>query len=379
MTAGPRAEAALAAASQETAATAVQPGSSDLPIFELLDVEKRFTVSRPAGFLKREKRSLAALDGVRLTVRRGASIALVGESGSGKSTLLRVLLGLAEPSDGKALYFGQPVNEVRARSRDFARSVAMIYQDARASLDPRMTVSALIAEPLLHFGLCGREAVGERVAGLLARVGLPAEIAERYPAALSGGQVRRVAIARALASEPTVLIADEAVSGLDVSTQAQLLNLLRRLKREMGLTLLFITHDLGVASYLCEEIAIMYLGRIVETGPTDAVLSAPAHPYSLALRRAAPEFFAPITDPLEGEIPSPLDLPPGCRFATRCPYVEEDCRSAEPILAPVARGRLVACRHPLSAADPPISPGMPASVGAAGTGSRPSGGAGMSA
>ncbi|MCE7028499.1 oligopeptide/dipeptide ABC transporter ATP-binding protein [Jiella avicenniae] len=350
--------------------------ASDRPVFELLDVEKRFAVSRPAGFLKREKRSLAALDGVRLTVRRGASIALVGESGSGKSTLLRVLLGLAEPSDGKALYFGQPVNEVRAQSRDFARSVAMIYQDARASLDPRMTVTALIAEPLLHFGLCGREAVGERVAALLSRVGLPAEIAERYPAALSGGQVRRVAIARALAAEPTVLIADEAVSGLDVSTQAQLLNLLRRLKREMGLTLLFITHDLGVASYLCEEIAIMYLGRIVETGPTDAVLSAPAHPYSRALRHAAPEFFAPITDPLEGEIPSPLDLPTGCRFASRCPRVEEDCLTAEPILAPIAPGRTVACRHPLDAEDHPALPQITASAPAAGS---PAGGAGVSA
>ncbi|MBP0614408.1 oligopeptide/dipeptide ABC transporter ATP-binding protein [Jiella mangrovi] len=370
---------AAPAASPAQGTNAPGTGASDRPVFELLDVEKRFTVSRPAGFLKREKRSLAALDGVRLTVRRGASIALVGESGSGKSTLLRVLLGLAEPSDGKALYLGQPVKEVRAKSRDFARSVAMIYQDARASLDPRMTVSALIAEPLLHFGLCGREAVGERVAALLTRVGLPAEIAGRYPAALSGGQVRRVAIARALAAEPTVLIADEAVSGLDVSTQAQLLNLLRGLKREMGLTLLFITHDLGVASYLCEEIAIMYLGRIVETGPTDAVLSAPAHPYSLALRRAAPEFFAPITDPLEGEIPSPLDLPPGCRFATRCPFVEDDCRSAEPILAPVARGRTVACRHPLNAEDSPVSPQMPAPAVTHAVGSRPGEGAEVSA
>ena len=345
----------------------------DLPLFELLDVEKRFTITRPTGFLKREKRSLAALDGVRLTVRRGASIALVGESGSGKSTLLRVLLGLAEPSDGKALYCGQPVNEMRARDRDFARSVAMIYQDARASLDPRMTVKALIAEPLMHFGLCGRDEVNDRVGALLTRVGLPGDIAARYPAALSGGQVRRVAIARALASEPTVLIADEAVSGLDVSTQAQLLNLLRRLKREMGLTLLFITHDLGVASYLCEEIAIMYLGRIVETGPTGAVLSAPAHPYSLALRRAAPEFFAPITDPLEGEIPSPLDLPKGCRFASRCAFVEEDCRADEPVLAPIARGRSVACRHPLHEAErsafssgvpSPAPPDRPATGGA---------------
>ena len=278
------------------------------PVFELREVEKVYQVSRPGGLLRREKRALHALDGVRLTIRAGASVAIVGESGSGKSTLLRVLLGLTPPSQGQAFYKGRPVTEIRAEGTGFAREVAMVYQDARGSLDPRMTVGALIAEALRHFGICSPAEEPARIAALLSRVGLPAEAAERYPAALSGGQVRRVAIARALASNPSVLVADEAVSGLDVSTQAQLLNLLRRLRAEMGLTLVFITHDLGVASYLCDEIAIMYLGRIVETGPTNAVLTDPAHPYARALRRAAPEFFAPISDPLPGEIPSPLDL-----------------------------------------------------------------------
>ena len=264
-------------------------------IFELLDVEKVFEVSRPGGLLSRGTVRLPALDGVRLTIRSGSSVALVGESGSGKSTLLKVLLGLLEPTNGKAMFRGKPIAEARAGSHgDFHRDVAMVHQDARGSLNPRMTVLDLVAEPLRHFRRCQEREVTDRVVDLLARTGLPADVIQRYPTALSGGQVRRVAIARALASEPTVLVADEAVSGLDVSTQAQLLNLLRELKASMGLTLLFITHDLGVASYLCQEIAIMYLGRIVETGPTNSVLNDPAHPYSKALRTASPQFFAPI-------------------------------------------------------------------------------------
>ncbi|QDL94035.1 ABC transporter ATP-binding protein (plasmid) [Paroceanicella profunda] len=319
------------------------------PVFELLDVEKVYQVTRPAGFLRREKKGLAALDGVRLRVAPGSSTALVGESGSGKSTLLRVLLGLTRPTNGQAFYRGRPIAEARAASGDgFTRDVAMIYQDARGSLNPRMAVAELVAEPLRHFGLCAAAEIPARVAALLARVGLPGDVAARYPAALSGGQVRRVAIARALAAEPSVLVADEAVSGLDVSTQAQLLNLLAELKESMGLTLLFITHDLGVASYLCERIAIMYLGRIVEAGPTNAVLAAPAHPYTAALRAASPQFFAPIAEPLPGEIPSPVDLPPGCRFASRCPRAAADCRVDDPALTTLSPGRAAACLHPLA-------------------------------
>ncbi|TKA95630.1 ABC transporter ATP-binding protein [Cereibacter changlensis] len=327
------------------------------PLFELIEVEKVYMVRRPGSLFSTAKVGLPALDGVRLKIRKGASVAIVGESGSGKSTLLRVLLGLTRPTEGRALYQGRPIDEVRAEGREFARQVAMVYQDARGSLNPRMTIGALIAEPLRHFAICPDSDVPARVKALLARVGLPAEVADRYPSALSGGQVRRVAIARALASEPTVLVADEAVSGLDVSTQAQLLNLLRRLQREMALTLVFITHDLGVASYLCEDIAIMYLGRIVETGPTNAVLNAPAHPYARALRRAAPEFFAPITEPLPGEIPSPLDLPPGCRFSGRCDRVQPDCHLSDPALLRFggpAASRAAACFHPLT--DSPTAP-----------------------
>lgn len=322
------------------------PGT--ITLFELLDVEKVYEVTKSEGFLKRSKRKLAALDGVRLRIDQGTSMALVGESGSGKSTLLRVLLGLTEPTQGLALYRGRSVNQMRMAGPEFARDVAMVYQDARGSLSPRMTVGQLIAEPLRHFGICAESEISERTTSLLARVGLAADVAGRYPAAMSGGQIRRVAIARALASNPTVLVADEAVSGLDVSTQAQLLNLLRKLQKEMGLTLIFITHDLGVASYLCAEIAIMYLGRIVETGPTKAVLDNPAHPYSKALRHSAPEFFEPISNPLPGEIPSPLDLPPGCRFSGRCTVAQSDCLANDPVLTRLAQDRAVACYHPFA-------------------------------
>jgi len=291
------------------------------PIFRLLDVEKVYRINRGgwARLRRAPPRRLAALDGVRLTVSAGDSIALVGESGSGKSTLLRVLLGLTETSDGRALYRGDDIETLAGDKRhSFQRDVAMIYQDARASLNPRLKALDLIGEPLRQHALCPPSALRERVTALLARVGMPADTADRYPSQLSGGQVRRVAIARALASEPKVIVADEAVSGLDVSTQAQLLNLLRGLQREMGLTLLFITHDLAVASYLCSRIAVMYLGRIVESGPTKEVLRRPLHPYTRALLNASPRFFEPIAETLAGEIPSPIDLPPGCRFASRC-------------------------------------------------------------
>jgi oligopeptide/dipeptide ABC transporter ATP-binding protein len=321
------------------------------PIFRLLDVEKVYQIDRGgwARLRRASPRRLAALDGVRLTVQSGDSIALVGESGSGKSTLLRVLLGLTKTSDGRALYRGDDIETLAGDKRhSFQRDVAMIYQDARASLNPRLKALDLIGEPLRQHALCPPSALRERVTALLARVGMPADTADRYPSQLSGGQVRRVAIARALASEPKVIVADEAVSGLDVSTQAQLLNLLRRLQREMGLTLLFITHDLAVASYLCSRIAVMYLGRIVESGPTKEVLRRPLHPYTRALLNASPRFFEPIAETLAGEIPSPIDLPPGCRFASRCTRAAADCREHEPPLAAMHAGRDVACLHPLA-------------------------------
>lgn len=318
------------------------------PLFRLLDVQKTYDVSSGAGLLSwRAKRSLKALDGVRLTLGAGESLAIVGESGSGKTTLLRVLLGLTHPTDGRALFREKDIAALLGPERDrFCREVAMIYQDARGSLDPRMTILDLVGEPLDQHGPCTKADRRDRVAALLTRVGLPEEMMSRYVNALSGGQVRRVAIARALASEPKVLVADEAVSGLDLSTQAQILDLLRDLRCERNLALMFITHDLGVASCLCDRIAVMYLGRIVETGPTREVLEAPAHPYTRALLRASPRFFAPIPEPLSGEVPSPVDLPPGCRFASRCVREQPDCRLTEPQLEPAGPARAFACFHP---------------------------------
>jgi oligopeptide/dipeptide ABC transporter ATP-binding protein len=228
--------------------------------------------------------------------------------------------------------------------------VAFIYQNARGSMNPRMRIEDILAEPIRLHRLCAESAIAEHVAALLDRVGLPAGLLQRFPSELSGGQIRRVAIARALAAEPQVIMADESVAGLDVSVQAQVLNLLRDLCRESGITLVFITHDLGVASYLCEKIAVLYLGRIVEQGPTDAILNTPRHPYTRALLQAFPRFDVPLKASLSGEIPSPVDLPKGCRFAGRCPQAQAACRETDPALTALEAGRQVACLFPVAAA-----------------------------
>lgn len=318
--------------------------ADELPLFSLLDVEKRFAID--GG-----RRELRALDGVRLTLRPGESLALVGESGSGKSTLVRVMLGLETATNGRVLYGAQEVGQFdAAQRRRFAREVAYIYQDARGSLNPRLTVGEVLAEPIRLHGLRESAEVPARVDELLRQVGLPPDTRHKFPSELSGGQVRRVAVARALACEPRVIVADESVAGLDVSVQAQLLNLLRDLQREQGLAMVFVTHDLGVAAYLCERVAVMYLGRLVETGPTRAVLRQPLHPYTQALMRAFPRFDAPLSVSLQGEIPSPARLPAGCRFRSRCERASDDCARTDPAQTQHTEGRLVACLHPLTTA-----------------------------
>ncbi|MBS7779563.1 ABC transporter ATP-binding protein [Acidovorax sp. CCYZU-2555] len=322
-------------------------------LFELQDVEKSYAVGlgpRKGLFGGRAPRRLKALDGVRLSIAQGDSIAIVGESGSGKSTLVRLMLGLEPPSDGRLRYQRTELASLDKPGRQrFAKEVAFIYQDARGSMNPRMRVRDILIEPMRLYGLCAPAEEAERVARLLERVGLSAAMADRFPAELSGGQVRRVAVARALAAEPTTIVADESVAGLDVSVQAQLLNLLRDLCEDMGLTLIFITHDLGVASYLCERVAVMYLGRIVEEGPTGEVMRAPLHPYTSALMRAFPSFDRPLKASLSGEVPSPIDLPRGCRFASRCPDVRPGCRLEDPVLTRRGEGeeRTVACLFPI--------------------------------
>lgn len=332
-------------------------------LFSVLDVEKRYQVGTRArqGWLgARTPRMLKALDGVRLEVQEGESIALVGESGSGKSTLVRLMLGLEPASDGRLLYRQADIARFDSAARKrFSREVAFIYQDARGSMNPRLRVHDIVAEPLLLHGLSTHTTVDAGVQQLLAQVGLSTELASRYPNELSGGQVRRVAVARALASEPKVIVADESVAGLDVSVQAQLLNLLRGLCRDMGLTLIFITHDLGVASYLCQRIAVMYLGRVVEEGRTADILQRPMHPYTRGLMRAFPSFGRPLSASLKGEIPSPIDLPAGCRFMSRCPQAQAACAATDPVLTLRGDGetgarRRVACLFPvLDARDAP--------------------------
>ncbi|MCH7794919.1 MAG: ABC transporter ATP-binding protein [Proteobacteria bacterium] len=322
-------------------------------IFELVDVAKTFDLGSLAPvwfpFGDHDRLRLTALDRIHLTLDAGESVALVGESGSGKTTLVRVLLGLVAPDRGEVLFHGRSVRKLAGDDlRAFHQRVAFIYQDARDSMNPRLRVGRIVSEAIELHRLRPPDRIERRVDELMERVGLPPQLKSRYPRQLSGGQVRRVAIARALASEPQVIMADEAVSGLDVSTQAQLLNLLRSLRDDMGLTLLFITHDLGVASYLCERVAVMYLGRIVEMGPTRAVLREPAHPYTRGLLKASPRFFQPISDTLTGEIPSPVNLPQGCHFAGRCPYVQDSCRAIDPELAALADGHSAACLFPLT-------------------------------
>lgn len=322
--------------------TAAEP--TDLPLFSLLDVEKSFSIDRG-------RRQLRALDGVRLTLQPGESLALVGESGSGKSTLIRVMLGLEPASNGRVLYGASELALFdTATRRRFAREVAYIYQDARGSLNPRLTVAEVLAEPVRLHRLRDEAEVPGRVDELLRMVGLPADTRHKFPSELSGGQVRRVAVARALACEPKVIVADESVAGLDVSVQAQLLNLLRDLQRDQGLAMVFVTHDLGVAAYLCERVAVMYLGRIVEMGPTREVLQAPLHPYTRALMQAFPRFDAPLSVSLSGEIPSPSQLPAGCRFRSRCSHASDACSQTDPPQLQHGERRQVACLRPLELA-----------------------------
>jgi oligopeptide/dipeptide ABC transporter ATP-binding protein len=274
--------------------------------------------------------AVRAVDGVSLRVAKGEVLALVGESGCGKSTLGRLLLRLVEPDAGTLRFDGEDLRALPPRAlRARRREMQLIFQDPFGSLDPRMTVEAAIAEPLHLHGLHrGRERA--RVAELLARVGLRPELARRWPHEFSGGQRQRIAIARALASEPRLVIGDEPVSALDVSVQAQVINLLGDLIRDLGLTFILISHDLGVVRQVADRVAVMYLGRIVEEGPAEALFTHPRHPYTRALLAAVPGQGGAA--PLEGDIPSPANPPSGCRFHTRCPHAQAICREAVPQL-----------------------------------------------
>ena len=324
---------------------------SDAPLLEVTDLVKHFPI-KSGVLVDREVARVKAVDGVSLVVRDGETVGLVGESGCGKSTVCRAIMQLVAPTSGSVRFHGQELVGRSARDlRPLRREIQMIFQDPFASLNPRKRVGQIVGDPLELHGLAHGAELKRRVQELLERVGLQAEHYNRYPHEFSGGQRQRIGIARAIGLRPRLIIADEPVSALDVSVQAQIINLLDDLQREFSMAYLFVAHDLGVVRYVSDRVAVMYLGKIVEESDSDSLYNRPRHPYTTALLSAVP-----IPDPrknaerqritLEGDVPSPIDPPAGCRFHTRCPKANDICRSAEPALLDVETNHAVACHHP---------------------------------
>lgn len=323
------------------------------PIIELESISKRFTKKLDVAekFARHlganvEEHTVYAVDAVDMVIQPGEVVGLVGESGCGKSTLGRCVAGVHQPSDGVIRYLGKDVTTLRGKEALESRlKVQMIFQDPMSSLNPRLKVSQIISEAPLFHGLISHGDVDDYVAQTMQRVGLDPSYHQRYPHQFSGGQRQRIGIARALAVQPDFIVCDEAVAALDVSIQAQVLNLFMDLRQDLGLTYLFISHDLGVVEHLSDRVVIMYLGRVVETAPTDDLFRDPNHPYTQALLAEAPrlETDRRIYAPIKGEIPSPLHPPSGCHFHPRCPHATVRCRAEVPALKEVAPGRVSAC------------------------------------
>src|ERR1700722_2360491 len=314
------------------------------PLLQLIDLTKAYRLASERSF--GPKTILRAVDGVNLALTAGRSFGIVGESGSGKSTLARCAIALEWPTSGEAKLSGRSLREAsRAELRRTRAKMQMIFQAPYGSLDPRQTVARIVAEPLACLEGISRGEMTTRAAESLEAVGLSAPDGRKYPHEFSGGQRQRIAIARALITRPKLVVADEPVSALDVSVQAQVLNLMMDLQQRSGVTYLLISHDLAVVEHVCDEIAVIYRGRFVETGPTETLLSEPAHPYTRALLDAAPK--------LQGErrtaASPPLSAPAGsgCAYAERCPFAQERCRSEPPVLRPLGDGRQAACHFPL--------------------------------
>jgi oligopeptide/dipeptide ABC transporter ATP-binding protein len=311
------------------------PADPSVPLLEATGLSVSFSLgSALAARMRKESRVLHAVDGVDMRIERGEALALVGESGSGKSTLARALTGLLQPDGGQIKLDGKPLRS-RRRSRSDQRKIQMVFQDPYSSLNPRLTVGGMLHELLRVHRIVPRSEVRTYSRELLSLVGLGEDALHAYPRQFSGGQRQRVAIARALALRPELLVADEPVSALDVSVQATILNLLQDLRSELGLTLLLISHNLAVVRHLCDRVAVMYLGRIIEVAPTETLFDSPQHPYTIGLLAAIPRMtFTEETDApaVTGDPPSPLRLPTGCRFRTRCPMAQPICEQEDPAL-----------------------------------------------
>ena len=330
---------------------AVDTNGSDNTLLEISNLRKYFPIRQ--GLLRREVGAIRAVDDVSFDIKEGETLGLVGESGCGKTTTSRCILRAVEPTSGEVLYRSEDGSVIdvaaapRTQLRSLRREMQMIFQDPFSSLNPRMTLLDIVGEPLLIDGM-GRGEREDRVAELLGLVGLRSEFMRRFPHAFSGGQRQRIGIARALALNPRLIVADEPVSALDVSVQAQVLNLMMDLQRDLGLTYLFVAHDLSVVKHISDRVAVMYVGKLVETAPTDDLFSSPRHPYTAALLSSVPE-----PDPrvqrertvLQGEVANPANPPTGCYFNPRCQYATDQCRIETPELREIAPDHFVSCHR----------------------------------
>lgn len=329
------------------------------PLLEVNDLKKHFPIK--AGFFGGTTGHVYAVDGVSFHVNKGETLSLVGESGCGKSTVGKTILRLYNPSGGQVVLDGQRIDDLsESKLRSVRRRMGVVFQDPFSSLNPRMRVRDLLAEPIRNYGLAKNSAdLEERLGKLMDTVRLPRDAVNRFPHEFSGGQRQRICIARALAGEPELIICDEAVSALDVSVKAQIVNLLQDLQKELGLALLFISHDLAIVEHMTHRVAVMYLGKIVEIAPKRSLFAAPKHPYTEALLSAVP-----VPEPgaareriiLKGDVPSPIRPPSGCRFHTRCPYAFDRCRTDEPRLQQTVTGHWAACHlHDLPESQNPLA------------------------